>query len=64
MNIEADQMAKRVGDDMTFAIIDFLAGVKAVRATRFGGFHRLTVDHVGGWRGLRLACSRASITSA
>src|SRR6516165_3708328 len=32
---------------MTFAALDFLAGIKAARAAGLGGLDRLAVDHAG-----------------
>jgi hypothetical protein len=47
MHNEADEVSLRVGDDVTLAAFDFLAGVEAARAAAFRGLHRLAVDDAG-----------------
>lgn len=38
-----EQVAGRVGHDVTLALPDPLAGIIAARSARFGGLHRLTI---------------------
>jgi hypothetical protein len=52
MDDDADQMALRVGDDVSPAAYDLLAGVESARTAAFAGFRRLTVDDAGGRAGL------------
>ncbi len=52
MNLQSDQVARSVGDDVALAPFDLLADIVAARAATFRGFHRLTVDHVGRRAGL------------
>ena len=60
MHDEPDQMALRVGDDMTLAALDLLACVIAPRAAALRGFHRLAVNHSG--RRTRLSASRLALS--
>jgi hypothetical protein len=50
---QAHQVSLRVGDDVAFAAVDFLAGVISPRPAALSSLHRLTVDHPR--RGDRLA---------
>jgi hypothetical protein len=45
---QADQQSVRVGQDVPLAAFDFLARIKASRATGFRSLHRLAVDDPGG----------------
>ncbi|GHC96193.1 hypothetical protein GCM10019060_25970 [Novosphingobium pokkalii] len=47
VDLDGDEEAAGVGQDMPLAPLDFLARVIAARATTFGGLHGLTVDHTG-----------------
>lgn len=40
-----DEIALRIGDDMTLAAINLLTSVRAARTAAFRGFHRLAVDY-------------------
>ena len=55
MDDRADQQSAGVGEDVSLAALDLLAGVEAARTTRLGGFDRLAIDHPG--RRARLAPS-------
>src|SRR5487761_1834087 len=48
MNIEPDKVAKRIGDDVTLATVDLLAGIESARPAGPGGFDRLAINHAGG----------------
>jgi hypothetical protein len=48
MDDDADQMALRVGDDVSPAAFDLLGGIESARTAAFAGFRRLTVDDAGG----------------
>lgn len=64
MNLQTHKMALGVGDNVTLAPLDFLAGIKAIKAgwaAAFRGLHRLAVDHAGGRLASRPACARAAI---
>lgn len=52
MDHEPDQVAKRIGDDVALAALDFLASIEARDAAAFGGFDALAVDNASGWAGL------------
>lgn len=41
VNIDANQMTKRVGDDVALAPLDLLAGIKSVRSAGFGSPRRV-----------------------
>ena len=45
MDLQPDQVAQRIDDDMALAALDLLAGVIPPWAAAFGGFDRLAVDH-------------------
>ena len=45
MHLKPDEMAGRVGDDVTLAALDLFARVIAARPAAFGRLHRLAVDH-------------------
>src|SRR4249920_989960 len=53
MDDRADQQSAGVGEDVSLAAVDLLAGVEAARTTRLAGLDRLAIDHPG--RGARLA---------
>jgi hypothetical protein len=63
MDDDADQMALRVGDDVSPAAYDLLAGVESARTAAFAGFRRLTVDDAGGRLASRLS-SHDAMSSA
>ena len=55
------RQAKRIDGDMSFAALDFLAGVEAARPAGFSCLDGLAIDNDGRRRGL--AASRAAITN-
>jgi hypothetical protein len=60
MHDRSHQQTIGVDENMTFAALDFLAGIKAARAAGLAGLDRLTVDHAGrraGLAALRLAAA-------
>ena len=59
VNLQADQMALRVGDDVALAALDLLACIKAAWTAAFRGLHRLAVDHTGATGSPRGPPSRA-----
>ena len=61
MDDRADQQSAGVGEDVSLAALDLLAGVEAARTTRLGGFDRLAIDHPGRRARLAPATSRACI---
>jgi hypothetical protein len=48
----AEQIARRIHEDVTLAPLDCLTGVEAPQAARLSGFDRLAVDRPGAWRSL------------
>jgi hypothetical protein len=52
MDLQADKVSLRVGDDVALAAFDLLAGVEPSRTAALGGLHGLTVDDAGGRAGL------------
>ena len=49
VNDDEQHAAKRVGDDMTLAALDFLTRIIATNPAAFGGFDTLAVNHTGAW---------------
>jgi hypothetical protein len=45
VNLQADQMALSVYDNVALAVLDFLARIKAVWTAAFRGLHHLAVDY-------------------
>jgi hypothetical protein len=47
-----DRQAERIDGDMSFAALNFLAGVEAARSACFRRLDRLAIDNNGRWRGI------------
>ena len=50
MDNKPDEVPERIGDDMPFAALDFLARIEPARPARLGRFHRLAIDQARAWR--------------
>ena len=45
VNIDANKMTERIGDDVALASLDLLAGIKTARSAGFSSLDALAVDH-------------------
>ena len=64
MHFGSDQLAGCVGDDMTFAAVDFLRPIETARAAGLGGLDRLAIDDARRWARLASGASRACSNSS
>ena len=52
MDKDGEEKTFGIDDDMAFAALHFLAGIKARNPAAFSGLDRLAVDDPGAWRDL------------
>ena len=64
VNDGPDEQSLRVGEDMTLAALDLLAGVEASRTAAFRRFHALTIDDAALEEAFRPTALRAISNSA